>query len=651
MDHTIDWYIGLVDELATEFEGRNTLFDEIDKMVRPEWSLPASFTAVVKDVMAIVDTAPSDAINSGAIALSGSLPVFNVQPFMANVAEYDRAQNLEDTISWHFRKSNRRGNGTFMYDIAESSLRYNTICVRVDDLAHILPKSQKKWTPLQKRAWSYGRFIHTAYNPKGVYYLESAMGVTTVAHVETFKVQNAIKHWELYENNDTDEGRQVAQGLKDLKEAVSALTQGAEGKNAFSMRDIFLTQTYCIDDDKLMVWGSLTDSNGDDMARVNDMNTLYQFVFADQKNPYGFIPWSIRVAGSRLEGDIAHRVNPLLAPLYWSGSWDKLNLAKSVIFSEPIRRARAPRLATMTQSGEPPAIDYENGGDIALRVGESTQGLQPITLDQGAMAIVGQLESAMNRTTGASMIGDTTKISSNTPFATFSAMVKVALSRLDKQTELLGDTVSDVACLDLWWVDKTDVPLTYYAEEAKRMKSGNMRAMGMKTEVSKTDYSLNSLGLSVKIRPKTPTDRMEMLNMAVILSTKLNVPASQLLEEMGYENVGLMYELWTREFLKNAETQAMAAGMAAEAQTAGQLKAQAEAQKAQQQQQQPQQGAPGQPPPDQMGAGGGVSETSFGAMGGQTGMNPAVGGMSPTQGAPTMTREAITGQDRLAQQR
>jgi hypothetical protein len=639
MDHKIEWYIGLMNELDMEFDPVTELFEAIDDMVRPTWSLPSSFTEVVKDVMAVVDTAPSDAINSAAISFAGSDPIINCSPFAANVAEYDRAQTLEDTLFWHFSRDNKRGNGTLMQDIAESILKYNTICVRTDDLAYILPKNQSKWTPLQRRAWQTGRFIHKAVHPANVRYIMSDMGLTLVGHTETFKVQDVLKHWELYENNDSDEGRMIAATLKDLREAVDQAMKTTENSQGIPQRDIYFTQTYCIDDDKLMTWGRLTNLNGEDLLT----QPTPDYVFADQKNPYGFIPWAIRVAGSRIEQRIEYRVNPLLAPLYWSGSWDKLNLAKSIIFSEPIRRARSPRVATMTQSGEPPTIDYANGNDIALRVGEQVTGLQPLTLDNGAMAIIGALESAMNRTTGASMIGDTTKMSSNTPFSTYSAMIKVALSRLGKQKDFMGVACQDVVCNMLWWVDKTDVPLTAYAESNKQYRSGTMLAMGQKTEISKNDYDLNSLGITVKIHPASVTDEMEQLNKAVILSTKLNYPASQALQDMGYSNIGLMYELWQREFLKNAELQAKAQGMIVEATTAAQMAAQQQQQQQAQAQQQPQPG--GQPGEQPQGAGQGMSNTSFGMLGGQgQGVNPAMGGMAPAQAAPSMTREQLMGQ-------
>src|SRR5687767_695354 len=105
----VSWYMGLSNELAREFQDVIKLFDKIDDMVRPTWSLPGEFTAVIKDVMAVVDTAPSDAINSGAIALSTNMPIFSVSPFTTSTQEYDRVQSLEDNLHFHFKRSNTRG--------------------------------------------------------------------------------------------------------------------------------------------------------------------------------------------------------------------------------------------------------------------------------------------------------------------------------------------------------------------------------------------------------------------------------------------------------------------------------------------------------------------------------------------------------------
>jgi len=615
---SIDWYMGLKDELDTEFQPLVDMFDYFDDMILPRWSLPTDFTNVVKHVMAVVDTGPSDAVKSGAIAFSRNQPIFSVSPFSSDVAEYDRAQKLEDNIGYHFKRANKRGNGSVMYDMAESSLRYGTVCVRVDDLAHILPKDKSKWTSLQRSAWGHGRFLPIVHSPKKVRYTYSNLGLTFVAHDELLRVTDALAHWKLYEGNNTDEGKMIAQAIADIEKAVD------DNKKDFNLRDLYVLQTYAIDHDKVCIWGSLTDKNG---GAIIQKGQGYEFVFADQENPYGFINWSIRVAGNRLDDDIQYRVSPMLAPLYWSKSWDKLNLYKSVVFSEPFRRARAPRGVSITMDGEGATIDHENGGDVNLRTGEDYKGLQPITLDEGAVAVISALEGAMNRTVGASMIGDVTKIDSRTAFSTFSAMIKVALSRLDRENEIISDSAQDIACQFAYWAHKTNVPLISYAETDKQMRSGQMLARGSVLEAGKDDYDINHLGISCRVNPSTPTDRMEQLNMAIMLSEKLNMPSSELLQQMGYENVGLSYKLWVDEFLKKAELQAQAQGMIA--------KATAEAQASVQQGMQ----APPQPQGTE-----GQGNASFGALGGTEGFNPAFGGTPPANAAPSMTREAITGQ-------
>ena len=633
MKHTIDWYQWLMDELDQEFDPLCEMFSYIDDMVMPKWSLPSTLTDVVRDVMAVVDTAPSDAVKSAAIAFSRNIPIVSVMPFTSSIDEYNRAQGLEDNLRYQFKRSNKRGNGSVMYDMAESSLRYDTIGVRTDDLVHILPKDKEKWTSLQKQAWANGRFIHTVYSPHKLRYMYSPLGLTMVGCTELLRVTDALAYWSLYENNDTEEGKRIARAVGEIRAAIE------DRKDDFALSDLYISQTYVIDHERLCVWGSLTDKGGNDIKTKHSQQG-YQFEFAEQDNPYGFINWSVRVAGSRLDDNIENRVNPMLAPLYWSGSWDKINLYKSVVFSEPFRRARSPRGVSLTNSGEGVDVDYETGGDVNLRTGEDYKPFVPITLDQGALAIVNALEAAQNRTTGASLIGDTTKVDSRTPFATFAAMVKVALSRLDKQNETIADSVTDLMCGMLWWVDKTNVPLTAYVENDTQYRSGQNVKRGQKLEADKYDFDLNHLGISCKVISSTPTDRMEQLNMAIMLSEKMNMPSSELLQQMGYDNVGLSYELWTQEFLKKAELQAQAQAMITEANGMAQVKVQ-QAMAATQPQPQ-QQGSAEQP----QGAGGGISNTAFGNLGGSQGFNPALSGSPPAQGAPTQTRETITGNPR-----
>lgn len=99
--------------------------------------------------------------------------------------------------------------------------------------------------------------------------------------------------------------------------------------------------------------------------------------------------------------------------------------------------------------------------------------------------------------------------------------------------------------------------------------------------------------------------------------------------------------------MHNSELQAQAAGLMAAAQGEAQVKVQQELAQIQNAQAQAQAAPQPGGTNDQgtqsgvAGAGQGVSNTSFGGLGGQEGFNPAMGGGSATTGAPTMGREQI----------
>ena len=322
---TVNYFTGMINELLENDKQRNKMFEGIDKMVHNDWRFADTFKEAVEDIYEVVDTTPSDAITSGAIALSGTVPKWQVIPHNDNQAEYQRVEKLEEVIRWHFRKSDRRGIGTIMYDMAISSLRYNMICTRVDDLKYILPKDQSKWTPLQKRAWTDGRFLMRTFNPKGIHLETTSLGISTIVHIENFPIMDVIKHWELYANNNTDEGKRIQQSLIDLKNSIGDRYP----------RDMRFIQYYCINDDQILTFGhtesgptiagksqelppspiSYTQAQGTPNFADADSS---QFVFVNQPNPMGFLNWSIRIGGSRVEDATQYTLNPLLAPLYFS---------------------------------------------------------------------------------------------------------------------------------------------------------------------------------------------------------------------------------------------------------------------------------------------------------------------------------------------
>ena len=186
--------------------------------------------------------------------------------------------------------------------------------------------------------------------------------------------------------------------------------------------------------------------------------------------------------------------------------------------------------------------------------------------------------------------------------------------------------------LMFWWGDFTQEPLTAYATAPGQGRmSGIPTPVGRNISVSPDDYDLNALDILCDILPNVPTDMMEQLNAAVILSKQLHVPINYLLSHYIHippEELSYLYDQYTTEFLQNAELQAHAQSIMQQAQF-------------ETQQQEQQAGQPGnQGPQSALGAGAGVSQASFGAMNGG-GFNPAMGGTAPARGAPGMTGTAL----------
>jgi hypothetical protein len=144
----------------------------------------------------------------------------------------------------------------------------------------------------------------------------------------------------------------------------------------------------------------------------------------------------------------------------------------------------------------------------------------------------------------------------------------------------------------------------------------------------------------VELRADTPTDKAERTNRAVNWHNNLNVGLKTCYEEIGIPNFDVQQSEFMQEQMTNSALQNTLYKMSAQAQE--ELKAQITQQVQQEVMQQMQQAQQGQ-------QGGGMENTNFATTQGQ-GFNPAEGGQSPYQSAPSQTREEITGQDYAGQE-
>lgn len=622
MKRNLDYIRSYERDLIEKDRKRDELFNALWNMVYLKWDFAPEHKAKMTNVRTLVDAAPSDAVNNASISLSNTIPRWQVSPYGSSLYELSRAEKLEHCIGTHYRKMNNRGVGTLLFDKMRSSLMYDMIVTRIDDLEFQF-KGVTKLSPLQKRIRSQGRFIGQVFDPRTIH-VETSMGTfVALLHVENMRALDVYNYWKLYENNETTEGRMVAEGLRKMDDKFN-------GKPAKEVRDMRFVMLEFINDDQILRHGYFANMGATPV--VDNISSRDDIVFADEENSLGFINWSVRIGGTRIESDPAYQVNPMLAPLHWGNTWETLNVVRSLVMSEPIKRMFEAHQIQRTMDGQ--RLPESDDGVIVGKMNEDARPLPPAQMDPTTIQVVQGLQMEMTRTTGANILSDITS-ASTTPFATLNAMIQIAMSRLDVNRRDGSLSCADDALLMLRWVEKTKVPLLSYRTQGKQLRAqGYMMDMlaGEQVVVTADDFDADQMEIQVDIKPKTPTDFQQQILSAIQLHDKLQVPYEYLLEYLGFDNIPLLRNQYNAEMLNQAEFQGALQAATQKAMTENMP----------QPEQQP--GANGQPMAEAPNPGGGMSEQAFGALGGGQGMNPAMMGTSPSAFAPGMTREAISGQ-------
>jgi len=556
-------------------------------------------------------------VENASIALSNTLPLWQVLPYGNNIAEYEYTEKLEELIRCTYRKCNTRGVGTVLYDRARSAILFNMSATRIDDLASILPKSRSSWTNLQKEAFSAGRYILRAFHPKSVHVEVSSMGLVAVCQAEILRAKEVVKYWELFAD-DTKEGKMVKAGLEKMKEYMQEKLEDGVG-----LRDIWFAQYYFINHDQILRHGHFVGSGTDSVLPVGNDD----IIFADEDNSAGFINWSVRMGGSRIESDPKYQLNPMLAGLYYSNVWETSNIIQSIVLSAPIAELERAKEIQYTQDGQRLP---ESDGVMIARPSDRVDRPPFPQIDPAVYSVLDRLEQSIVRTTGAAALGDV-NAAKGTAFATLNAIIQVIMGRLDVQRRDIALACEDDARTMLKWVKYNKVPLLAYRQSNSRIAG---KTIGEQLALTADEIDPYTLDIMCDIKPKTPTDFQQQVLTAIQLHDKTPLPWRELLQRLGFENTELLKQQRIREDFDDAEVRAAIENIMLQEQMKTQQAMQAQ-----------------QPMTEMPNPGGGLSETAFGPLGpnGTQMNNPAVGGPSTANMQPGLTREAVSGVDQSGQ--
>lgn len=625
MKRSFEWVRSYERDLIDKDRRRDDLFNSMWNMAFLNWDFSKADRDKMKNVRTLVDTNPSNALHNAAIALSNTVPYWEVAPYGTSLYEYQNTERMEHCLSWTFNKMNQRGVGTLLFDKMWNSLLYDMIVTRIDDLEFQF-KGVRELTPLQKHIRSKGRFLGQVFDPRTIH-CEFSMGTfTSLLHVENMRAWDVYEYWKVYENNSTREGKMVAEAVRKMEEKFT-------GKKQTEIREMRFIFYEFYSHDQILKHGHFF-GGGQPQAPTlypSGESSRNDIVFADEENDLGFMNWSVRIGGTRTESEPAYQVNPMLAPLHWGNSWETINILRSLIMSEPIKRMlEEVRELQTTRDGQ--VLPVNDDGVAVGFTGETIQKLPTSPLDPNTINVLQSLEQEIVKTTGANVLSDVTS-AKTTPFATLNAMIQVAMSRLDINRRDGALSCADDALIMLQWSKKLNKPLMSYRKENKTMSiQGYQMQMqaGEQVVLDVRDFDLEQCDISVDIKPKTPTDFQQQVLTAIQLNKQLKIPWEYVIERfLGVENTQLLKNQWEDEQFSDAEMQAAIQNMM-----------QQEQMRAQMQQQQMM-----QPPQTQMpSAGAGIAQSAMGALGGGQGVNPAMMGASPQAFEPGLTRENISGQ-------
>lgn len=622
-DKNLRWYQDRVDEMIEDDSDRNKLFDAVDDMFHGVIELPAQLKEF-DDIRLNKDSTPHDALYNGTTFLANSRVRFEITPLGDAPAEIEKANRMEQSIGWHWDMTNMRGMSRKIFDIAHSALRYDLCVTRVDDLLHWLPKSESSWSKANRRAVRGGRFITTVLPPHSMHFQMSPLGGShVIVSTQVLPLLDVVDYY-LGLAGTNDDGKKIKAAVEKMKQYTD---------NSLEELNFFLVNY--TDDEKRLVYGHITDMDVDRITASERESEENVFVFIDTENKMPFINYTVRGGASEVEIDPVYKYHPMLASAHWHGLWADSVLAKSLAFSDVIRRLRETREFYIGNATDQVPPDDGTGGAKPMPPGVDVKRMPPTQLDPQAFQVIADFSGSLNKTTGTSILGGLNNVSASTPYSSINAQIQLAQGNMNPQRNIIQDTIRDIAYMFCEWTKYTKKPLQSWRTMDAKV-GDTVQPRGQEIQISDKDYDLRRTFISCTITPEVPTDQTQKINNARLL-IDMGMSKRDALESLSIPHPETQLDASSLEKIQEGYVQALITELVATANAKVQMMVQ-QGQAQIQQQQMAQQQAQQQPPPP----------TPFDQAAG-AGFDPSAGGQPPIQAAPGMGREQMNGQTQSGQ--
>lgn len=501
---------------------RDEMLRAMDAMWHNRWQLPPPLQAVGW-VHKVVSTDPHDAVRAGTRVLSSVAPRITVQPLGGRSAR-SQAERIERALAWHFRNASRRRRASVLRDVVLSALLYDEVVAQVV----YLPAQQQaaQWLGAgapHAAAQRFGPFAIIVRNPQDVHVRYSDWMPEAVLLKQLMPLEEALAFW----------GQALASQLKQARPA------GRGGPLRKSPAFTHVSVYDYMDTQQRTVW-AVPQSDASALADPGGTPEAGARLILQEEHGLGFLPWAAKVGGTTLHRGSHQRI-PLLASIYQSRQWDTQNIVETLLASEVIAYAAAPRLKVEGPSAEVD-VDYgEPGRIVHVPPGHQLNPLAAPGLDESLARIAERVAERMGKSTVPRVL-QTADFPLGAAFATLNLATQSGIKSLTPYKELAQDALAEVFQLMLNWVQHSQQPLEAHISQRGRSETITL-------DPRKLD--LSQVLIDVELTADVPTDRMARINAASMAVRDLGYSRERALEQIG--------ETDAKEVMAQAEQEQLAA--------------------------------------------------------------------------------------------
>jgi hypothetical protein len=253
-----------------------------------------------------------------------------------------------------------------------------------------------------------------------------------------------------------------------------------------------------------------------------------------------------KVGGTTLPENPAHQRVPMLYSVYQAGQWDTQNILETLLTSEVIAYASAPRLKVEgpTDNVE---VDYGEPGRMAyVPPGHNLSLLSPPGLDGSLELIANRMAERIGKSTVPRVL-QTADYPSGTAFATLNLATQSGLKSLTPYQELAETALADVFTQMLEWVAYLGKPVVAFAP--------GQHKTGEQVLLDPDQFEVEDLYLEIELTADVPLDKVSRINAAATAVRELNYSRARALEYVGENDPSVIMEEARQEEVQALEHQ------------------------------------------------------------------------------------------------